>query len=354
MKKITALFLSVLLMLSFSACNDGGSSSTASKEESKASSATESASSAAESASSVAETNSGSDGPYKIGLSMNALDEFQTEWLGYFEGYLKAQGHEVTVLNAESKVDKQLADVESLIQMDLDVICIKSVDQDGVVPCFEACEAAGVPSIDIDMGANTDIPAHLLSDQREFGVLIGEYANEWLEKNPDKTIEAGYLIGIDVPSVIGRRDGWIETMDEAGNKDKYNLLAEKVCNWSATEAMAVVEDWMQAYPDMNWIVAMSDEMAIAAVNVVEAAGRSGEVVICGVDGSPNAQEHIKAGTMTGTSFIPRKQLAETAGEYVIKICGGDTSYFGTDVDIGAGLYAFLTKDNIDSELAKYE
>lgn len=345
MKRFFATALSALLVFSLAACGGAASSS-------KASSAPAAASQADFASTSTSAPAGGA--VYNIAISMNALDEYQTEWLSYYQGYLEGLGHKVTVSNAESKVDKQISDVEALIQNKPDVIVIKAVDQDGVVPAFEACDAAGIPSIDSDMGANTDIPLHLTSDQRELGVLIGEYSNEWLAKNPDETIRAGYLIGVQFPSVMGRMTGWMDTIEEAGNGERFELLAEKVANWSATEAMAIVEDWMQAYPDMNWIVAMSDEMAIAAVNVVEAAGKSGQIVICGVDGSPNAQAEIRAGRMAGSSFVPRRQMAQTTADYTLRVAGGEfPALAGTTVDIGEGLRAFLTIDNIDEILAKY-
>jgi len=341
MKKISLISLMLVILILLSACNTS-QPATPQPPASQPS---------AEQPAAAGPTDPAGSESLHIGLAMNALDEFQSEWLGYFQSYIEGLGHTLTVTNAEGKVDKQLADVETLIQLRPDVIAVKAVDPDGVIPCFEAIEGAGIPGVAIDMQANTDIPLRLSSDQREHGVSIGNFANQWLLDNPDETIRAGYIIGVDVPSVIGRRDGWLETMDEAGNNDRWELLTQKICNWSATEAMAAAEDWIQAYPQLNWIVAMSDEMAIAAVNVVEAAGKTGEIIVVGVDGSPNAQVHIRDGSLAGSSFIPRRALAEAAADWTLRAANENLG--GQHVDIGQGRFFFLTIDNIDEVLARF-
>ena len=339
MKKFISLALSGLLVFAMAACGGGTSSQSS---EAKTSTPASKESTAAPAA----------GDKMVFGMAMNALDEFQTEWLGYFQGYMEGLGHEVIVTNAEGKVDKQIADIEALIQKKPDVILIRSVDPEGLVPAFEACKAAGIPSIDSDFGIEYEETVHLSSSQTELGRLQGEWCNSWLEANPDEEIRAGYLIGVQFGAAWDRYTGWKEEIENGKYADRFTIQAEKVCNWSATESMAAVEDWITAHPDMNTIVAMSDEMAIAAINVVEAAGKSKEINILGLDGSPNAQVHIRDGSLVGSSFIPRKELAEKTADYAIEVAQGK-DYVGQKIDIGDGYYAFLTKENIEAELAKY-
>ncbi len=235
MKKIIALALSGLLVFAMAACGGGTSSSQSS----------EAKTSTPENSGGSANTAATGD-KFVFGMAMNALDEFQTEWLGYFEKYMKGLGHEVIVTNAEGKVDKQIADIEALIQKKPDVILIRSVDPEGLVPAFEACKAAGIPSIDSDFGVEYEETVHLSSSQTELGRLQGEWCNAWLDANPDKEIRAGYLIGVQFGAAWDRYTGWKEEIENGKNADRFTIQAEKVCNWSATESMAAVEDWMQA------------------------------------------------------------------------------------------------------------
>jgi ABC-type sugar transport system substrate-binding protein len=205
-----------------------------------------------------------------IGLSINALDEYQTEWFGYFEAEVKAKGYQVVMFNADGKVDKQIADVESLIQLKPAVIVIRATDTNGAVPAFEACDEAGIPTIDSAIGTTYKNTLKLTQSQYIVGGLQAQYCIDWLKANPGKNLKTGYLWGSQgMSAVIDRYNGWKETLLKA-YPDRVEILAEKVCNWSATEIMAAVEDWLQAFPEMNCLVGMSDEMAIAAGTVLQA------------------------------------------------------------------------------------
>jgi erythritol transport system substrate-binding protein len=53
-------------------------------------------------------------------------------------------------------------------------------------------------------------------------------------------------------------------------------------------------------------------MALGAVAAVEAAGLTGKVVIAGFDGSPDAVDAIKAGTLLATGLQPAVLISQLA------------------------------------------
>jgi len=287
-----------------------------------------------------------------IGVSMNALDEYQTEWYGYLEEYAKELGVELIMTNAEGKVDKQLADIESLIALNPDAILIRATDSSGVVAAFEACEAAGIPTLDSGFGSNYENTLKILSSQFYLCSLQAQYCIDWLKAHPDQTLKVGYVWGAQgVSAVQDRYNGWHDTLMEAMG-DRVEILAEKVCNWSATETMAVVEDWVQAYPEMNCIVAMSDEMALAAVNVLQAANIGPDkCFVVGIDGSPAAQEAIRNGTLNATVYTSKKADARLTLEYAVRIAEGQ-DLRGVTIDPGNEISGLMTIDTIDELLGR--
>ena len=340
MKKLVTVLLASVMVLSLAACgaSSAGSSS--------------SAQSAAPAASSAAESSSTDGGKMKIGMSMNAMDEYQTEWYGYLEAYAKTKDAELIMTNAEGKVDKQLSDIESLIALKCDVILIRATDSAGVVSGFEACKEAGIPTIDSGFGSDYQDTLKILSSQYYLCSLQAEYCMDYLEKNPDVTLKCGYIWGVQgVSSTQQRYDGWHETLFNA-YPERTKMLAEKVCNWSATETMAAVEDWVQAYPDMNCIVAMSDEMALAATNVLQAAGiGTDKCIVVGIDGSPAAQAALRNGTLNATVYTSKKADAELTVDYAIRVANGE-ALAGQTVDPGNEISGLMTAENIDEVLAK--
>ncbi|MDR2618218.1 MAG: sugar ABC transporter substrate-binding protein [Treponema sp.] len=286
-----------------------------------------------------------------IALSLNALDEYQTEWFGYFEAEVKARGYQLVMLNADGKVDKQISDVESLIQLKPAIIIIRAVDSDGAVPAFEACAEAGIPTIDSAFGANYSNTLKLIQSQYNLCALQARYCIEWLEANPGKKLKAGYIWGVQGNSAtMDRYNGWKETLLKA-YPDRVEILAEKVCNWSATETMAAVEDWLQAFPEMNAVVAMSDEMAIAAANVLQAAKKTlDDCIVVGIDGSPNARKCLEDSTLSATVYTSKKAEVMFTMDYAERIIKGE-NLAGQTFDPGHKISALMTKDNIQEILA---
>lgn len=340
MKKIFAIASAFVLLFSLTACNGASSAPAASK--------APSASAAPEGSQPAAEAG------YTVAISMNALDEYQTEWLGYLTTFLEEKGCEVVTTNAEGKVDKQISDVEALIQKKPDVIVMRAVDSEGAIPAFEAITAAGIPVVDAELDVKYDGAVHLVSPQLVMGQLQGEWLNNYLAENPDFKATVGYIWGYQgMSATTDRYNGFVDTMTGGPNADRFEIKVEKVCNWSATETMAAVEDWMQAFPEINLIVAQSDEMAIAAVNVIMAANRKDEVKVIGIDGSPNAQESIRNGELTGSSFRSRIVSAKNCAEGIVMTIRGELKP-GDEFLTSEGADAFLTIDNVDTAVKEIE
>ena len=341
MKKFLALLLAMVMVLALVACNGNQTPSTSTPKDTKSNETTPATETKGEEK---------GDGDLLIGMSMNALDEYQTEWYGYLEEAANEAGIKILMTNAEGKVDKQLSDIESLIANNCDVIIIRATDSAGVVSGFEACAEAGIPTIDSGFGSNYEDTLKILSSQVFLCNLQADYCLDWLEQHPDETLKCGYIWGVQgVSSTQDRYDGWHDKLMENAN-GRAEVLAEKVCNWSATETMAAVEDWVQAYPEMNCIVAMSDEMALAASNVLQAAGIGlDKCIVVGIDGSPAAQEALRAGTLSATVYTSKRADAALTFEYPVRVAKGE-DLRGQTVDPGNEISALMTADNLDEIL----
>ena len=53
-----------------------------------------------------------------------------------------------------------------------------------------------------------------------------------------------------------------------------------------------------AQPDAQAVFAHSDEIALGAIAAIESAGRTGELLVCGVDAMPEALNAMRAGKLT--------------------------------------------------------
>ena len=66
--------------------------------------------------------------------------------------------------------------------------------------------------------------------------------------------------------------------------------------------MEITEDWIIQYgEDIDIIVAANDEMAMGAMQSLQAAGIN-DVIICGIDANQDAREAVKDGSLAMTVF----------------------------------------------------
>ncbi|WP_303899331.1 sugar ABC transporter substrate-binding protein [Anaerotruncus colihominis] len=284
--------------------------------------------------------------PLKIGVSMNSADEFRTSLYNAIAANAQSKGYEVIQTNADFDPSKQLSDVESLIQKQPDVIVIFAVDGEAAVAAVEAVKAAGIGCVAVDFHINTDAYDVLIADNQSLhGELQAQYVLDWLNEDESRVANVGYLIGAYMESALERHDGFVNACNNEINS-RVNLLSEQCGNWMADDAMAITEDWIQKFPEMNVFVSMNDDMAIGCIQALKAAGRNmDEVLVLGIDGTVNGLEAVRAGELDGTTVVSVEGTAEVVISTCEKIAAGE-QFNGSTYE--PGMIELVTKANIDT------
>jgi inositol transport system substrate-binding protein len=82
-------------------------------------------------------------------------------------------------------------------------------------------------------------------------------------------------------------------------KPNIKVVAEQEGRWDRAKALQIVEDLLQAHPEINVIVANNDEMAIGALLAAKKAGKTdADMIISGIDATPDALEYLGKGLDT--------------------------------------------------------
>lgn len=273
-----------------------------------------------------------------VGVAMNASDEYRTSWLNAFKVSAEAKGFEVITTDANNSASKQISDVESLITNKPDIILLTPVDPEGSAPAAEAVKNANIPLVIIDIPVLTDkYDVWITTDQGIHGKLAGEYIKEWIAARPGTVANVGYIVGAYIPAVVPRMDMIFTTDPEAVK------VAEAEGGWSADKAMKITEDWLQAYPEINVIAAMNDEMAIGAIQALVAAGKNmDDYLIIGVDGTKNGLEYVKTGELDCTTSVDLQATIDKIIEVTEGLVNGKTF----DKDIALPAIELVTKDSV--------
>lgn len=256
-----------------------------------------------------------------IAVSLNDADEYRTQWLNAFTEQANARGYKVITANAGSDASKQLSDVESLLLQQPDILVMHAYSADGAVPALDAIEAEGIPCVLFDFDVNAEnYTTQIVDQQATYGMMQGEYIKAWLEADPSRELHLGYVVGMyAMEGAMPRRDGLYETLGIESAE------AEAEANWSANEAMALTEDWLQAYPEMNVFACMSDEMAVGVIQALVSAGKNmDDVLVLGVDGSDVGLQYLASGELDATAARDVQIETSFTLEICEKILAGET------------------------------
>ncbi|GAB1482611.1 sugar ABC transporter substrate-binding protein [Treponema sp.] len=267
-------------------------------------------------------TKDASDGkvkPIRVGASMQWLNDSYIRLVtNAMETRAKELGIELTILDGEGKAEKQIAQVESLIAQEYDVIIINPMSMDGCAPAIDAAVKAGVPIFTlVSIVKNQDkAVTYVGSDAPESGKIQGEMI---VKASGGKGNVALMMGPIGHDAQIGRKKG---LMDAFAGKD-YKIAVEQTANWQRDQGLQLMENWLQTGLKFDIVAAQNDNMAMGALMAVEKAGLAGKVQVFGIDATADACAAVKEGRLAGTVFQDAAGQGKKAVEVAQQIARGE-------------------------------
>lgn len=261
-------------------------------------------------------SNGESSSGISVGLSVSTLNN--PFFVSLSEG-AKAKAKELninlSVVNASDDTAKQASDIEDLISKNVKVIIVNPVDSDAVAPAVENAIAANIPVIALDRIVNgVEVDAQIASDNVAGARMAGEYLVELIGEKA----KVAELIGIPGASAtIDRGKGFHEVADT-----KLDVIASQTANFNRAEGLTVMENILQANPDIKGVFAHNDEMALGALEAIKATGK--DIVIIGFDATDDAVLSVKEGSMKATVAQQPDLMGAIAVETALKIINGET------------------------------
>jgi ribose transport system substrate-binding protein len=88
--------------------------------------------------------------------------------------------------------------------------------------------------------------------------------------------------------------------------------------------MEVMENLLQANPDVDAVFAHNDSMALGAIEAIEAAGMLDQIMVVGFDAIDDAKEAVREGTLAATIAQKPDEMGMIAVETANRIMEGET------------------------------
>lgn len=251
------------------------------------------------------------DDTVTIGVSMLFDDLWLTILRDAMQAYADSQtGVELILVDSKEDVAVQLGQVENFIAQGVDAIVLIPANTDATDPMTQAAVDAGIPLVYVNRKP-VNLPegvAYVGSDSIVAGQLQMEWIAEALGGKGNVVIMNGNL----AQEAAQMRTAGVKEV--AAKYPDITITKEDTGNWSRDQGLALMENWLATGDQIDAVASNNDEMAIGALAAIEAAGKLGEIIVGGVDASPDALAEMEKGRLNVTVF----QNAAGQGEGGIK------------------------------------
>jgi ribose transport system substrate-binding protein len=259
---------------------------------------------------------------------------------------MKAEGWDLSVFDADMDATKQSTQFETALMMEPDVIVYWCRDSAAAVEDVKKAAEAGVPVImlnnDVDKTGWDYTLCFVGPDQYGIGYDLATYMMEYKES-------ANIAIVDGLANNTTYNDRYNGFMDAIKDNPDYKVLVHDYCNADRTTAQTMTENYLTGFPEMDTIVAFSDNFAIGSINAITAANRN-DIDVFSIDGMQIGFDAINNGTMVATVLqTPGYQIAKVIEVINDVIVGGGTV---TERRIFSGHYV-VDKNNTDEFVPAY-
>jgi ribose transport system substrate-binding protein len=235
-------------------------------------------------------------GKVTIGVSLAQDDNpFYVNMLRGIRARAQELGWEVATVSANEDKLKQINGVQDLIARGVKGILISPIDAVGVNAAYDAAAAAKIPIVSIARGSTSpNQTIHVAMDEKQVGRDIAE----WTAKKLNGKGKVALLLGPSgAPTFRNLGDGYAEVMAKYPG---IEIVIKHDGPLTRERGVKQAEDALVAHPDLAAIYAANDDVALGAMQAVNAANRKGKTLVTGMNGVPPALRAVKEGNLAMT------------------------------------------------------
>lgn len=281
---------------------------------------------------------------YKIGITQNnvGVDSYQTTYEKAFIAAAEANADvEAVVLDAGGDVARQIAQMQDLIQQEVDAIIIWPTNGEAVIPAVREAHKAGIPVIvtnsNIAAAGHEFVKSFSGPDNITQGARSAELMCEALE-GKGRVLQISGQPGY--TTAIERAKGFEDRLPEVC--PDVELVETQPGDWNREKSQTVMEAFLVKYDDIDGVYAGDDNMGVGAMNAAIAAGRVGDIAFVGATNFAVGYEAMARGEYYGSIYQSPVDDAEAALKTALDVLGGKEvpflNYFDTPK---------ITKANMD-------
>jgi ribose transport system substrate-binding protein len=340
-KTIGLLVIVLLLVLAIVGCT-AGAPQEAPKEQAAPEQAKEEAAPAEKEAASAAEEKpaAAEKKNYTFGASYFTLNNPHfLDWRDGLNSVFEPNGDKLINADAQLDINKQIADVEDMIQQGVDAIFIAPADSKAIKTALLSAQKAGIPVIIMDVPVEDDdlVVSTIATNNFSAGQVLGEA----LAKDFNGKANVAILDWPVVKAVTDRTDGFFAATKAFPD---IKVVARQDGGASVEKSLPVMENFLQSNPEIEAVFCINDPSCIGAFNAIKAANRT-DIKLYSIDGSQEGIKRSCEGEFVGTSAQFPYKMGTIAAETVYKVLKGEKVEHDIAIDS-----LWISKDNCQEYL----
>ncbi|GAA4838249.1 ABC transporter permease/substrate-binding protein [Saccharopolyspora rosea] len=253
-----------------------------------------------------------SDGRLKIALSVSTLNNpFFVDVRAGAQQEADRLGVDLLVTDSSEDASQQANAVQNALAQNVDAIVLNPVDSDAVVPSVKAANAARIPVVGVDRAPSGGTAVTTVaSDNVAGGRLAAQQLAQQVGSGPVAVLEGQ-------PGTSAARERGQGFTEEIRNHPGIQVVTSQPADFDRTKALDVMQNVLQAHPDVRGVFAANDEMALGAIKALGPRAGS-QVRVVGFDGTPEGLAAVQAGAESADVAQQPKLLGRVAVDQAVR------------------------------------
>lgn len=223
---------------------------------------------------------------------------------------------DVTYVESDNDISKQIANIEDLIAQDVDVIITTPCDTTALNSTLQEAMDAGIKVILLAATIDGDSYDSLITvDERDFGASGAKWLAEQLG-GEGKIIMLEGISGYSTSTL--RQEGAMSVFEEYPG---IEIIADEDAGWDYATAKTVTSDLLATYPEIDGVWSQGGAMTLGAIEAFQAAGRE-LVPMTGEDNNGYLKACVE-NNMEGIAVAKPTWLTRVALDTAISLMNGE-------------------------------
>ncbi|GHA40311.1 sensor histidine kinase [Salinimicrobium marinum] len=210
---------------------------------------------------------------------------------------------DLKVLDAAGDIDKQIEDINLLINQKVDVLIVSPIQSAPITPVIEKAMHAGIPTIVIDRKIEgSNYTAYVGANNVEVGGNAAKYIISHADHKKGNIIEIKGLAGSS--PAYERSLGFRNIIDSQTN---LRIIGTVQGDWEKPSVKEGLKKILDSTSNVGYIFAHNDRMAQEALEVARERGLDDDIIFVGVDGlyGPSGGiQLVREGILSATILYP--------------------------------------------------